>query len=169
MMPKIPLWVTAHIKPSSGDRSLAALPFEGPKEGREADEFFRHMAEIDVRAAEIFQQEHKKRIDTANAYKVHRPPYKVGDWVWRLKPKPVGGVKIGTWWTGPYKVLARLGESSYRIQYRAEKPVELHAQQLKFYVCDMPVGPGRAMEIPPVISAAEPVEENFETGESNEE
>ena len=150
-------------------RALAALPFEKPEEGQEANEFFSRMAEIDVLASEKYRLEHKKRAETANAYKTHRPPYKVGAWVWRLKPKPVGGVKTGTWWTGPCKVLARIGESTYRIQYRTEKPVEVHAQHLKPYVCDMPSGPPERLEVPPLLSAAEPEEEEIdETGESEE-
>ena len=113
------------------------------------------MARIDEDIARKLNEHHKKIEDTVNARRQSRPAYKTGDWVWFLKTKPVGGVKLSTWWLGPYRVVGRDGESSYQIKDTHNKIHDVHVQSLKPYIWDMPHQPILSMEIPPIIPAAE--------------
>ena len=96
-----------------------------------------------------------------NAQRRARPTYQVGDWVWYLKTKPVGGVKMSSWWLGPFRILERIGESTYNMKDTHNKEHQAHAQSLKRYVWDMPSQPIFTMEIPPVVHAAEFTGEDF--------
>ena len=67
--------------------------------------------------------------------KVHGEPYEVGMLVWLLNPQVPRGKskKLHRWWTGPFKVVKRLSEVTYRIQHvrnRAKRLV-VHFDRLK--------------------------------------
>ena len=113
-------------------RSLAALPWEGEGESEEAIEFFERMAFIDKEVAQVLEGAHERIAERVNAHRQPRPPFQVGDWVFLLKPKPIGGVKLSPWWLGPYLVLSRVGEHSYQIKLRANTHLDVHVSQLKF-------------------------------------
>ena len=51
--------------------------------------------------------------------------------MWLLRPKQVGGVKLQSWWKGPYQVEKRVGESSYVLHLPKGESYEVHADQLK--------------------------------------
>ena len=136
-------------------RALAALPYEYPEMGEEPEEYFQRMAELDEAIAQKLNEHHQRIEDAVNARRKGRPAYREGDWVWFLKTKPVGGVKMGTWWMDPFRILERIGESTYKIKDTHNKTHEAHAQSLKPYVWDMPQQPILTMEIPPIIPAAE--------------
>ena len=111
-------------------RALAALPYEYPEMGEEPEEYFQRMAELDEAIAQKLNEHHQRIEDAVNARRKGRPAYREGDWVWFLKPKPVGGVKMGTWWMGPFRILERIGESTYKIKDTHNKTHEAHAQSL---------------------------------------
>ena len=66
--------------------------------------------------------------------KLHGEPYKVGDYVWLHLPPPKGvSRKLYHPWTGPYKVIKKLSEVTYRIQHlqgRHQRKV-VHFDRLK--------------------------------------
>jgi transposase InsO family protein len=62
--------------------------------------------------------------------------YKVGDWVWRFYP-PKAREKLGKGWTGPYLVIEKLSDVSYKIQLTEQaKPRVVHVDHLKRYETD---------------------------------
>ena len=85
---------------------------------------------------------HEKIARQVNARRKSRGPYKVGEYVWLLKPKSVGGVKLESWWKGPYQVRARVGQASYKLYIPQRGLLEVHADQLKTCMWDR-------MRIPP--------------------
>ena len=56
--------------------------------------FFEHMDQIDQVVAERLNKAHHTTQETINAHRHLKKPFQVGDWVWQLKPKPIGGVKL---------------------------------------------------------------------------
>ena len=141
------------------ERALAALPWEKFEEAPEASTFFDHIAEIDVEVADRLNKAHQKLAERINASRRPKPPFCIGDWVYQLKPKPVGGVKLGTWWLGPARVVARVGESSYQIRYVDGRVVDVHATQLRPCVHDKPEDLLISLTIPPTPTPASPGEE----------
>ena len=131
-------------------RNLASLPW-APGKSEDAHEFFDRMEEVDVTVAEAREKHHAEVEKRFNAKVRMRPPYKVGDYVYYLKPQSVGGVKIAPWWLGPYKVTDRVGENSYILRVPNQRPLEAHATQLRpCFRSTQPWGPIRfRMEIPP--------------------
>ena len=81
----------------------------------------------------------------ANRGRTARDPPKVGDRVWVLRPKGVGGNKILTWWVGPYKLVERVGESSFHLQIRPGIFQDVHLDQVKPYTVDEEWGIGRPL------------------------
>jgi hypothetical protein len=132
-------------------RNLAALlrPRSAKAESEDALEFFERMALVDQEVAAAREKALRDVADQVNARRRARPPYKVGDYVWLMKPKSVGGVKISTWWLGPYKVVGRVGQNSYQLHVPREGTLDAHASQLKFCYWDLPSGPVLHMEVPP--------------------
>ena len=146
-------------------RNLACLPWTpGKSEG--AHEFFDRIEEIDAKVAEAREKHHSKIEESFNKRTRARPPYKVGDHVYYLKPRAVGGTKIAPWWFGPYRVIDRLGENSYRLKVPNQKPLDAHATQLRpCHWSPEPWGPIRfRMKIPPTGHPDQPptVEEEEE-------
>ena len=107
------------------------------------------MAEVDRKVAEAREKALQEVADRVNARRRMRPPYKVGDYVWLMKPKSVGGVKISTWRLGPYQVTARVGENSYQLKVPRQGTLDGHASQLKFCVWYMPSEPMLRLQVPP--------------------
>ena len=114
------------------------------------------MKEIDVKIAGKIGESHEKIARRANLRRMKRPPYAIGDWVWLIRPKPVGGVKLQTWWRGPYLVEARVGEASYKIKIPQRGLLEVHADQLKPCVWERPADPIRALAQPAPSDPNEP-------------
>jgi len=113
------------------ERSLAGLPWEPRLRCPEANAFFDRMDEIDRQVAELLNEEHAKLAGRLNADRAEGTPFQVGDWVWYLRPKSVGGAKLQTYWQGPFKVLTRLGERSYRLRTPEGQEFDCHQDQLK--------------------------------------
>ena len=67
--------------------------------------------------------------------KVHGKPYKEEDLVWLYNPAvpPGQSKKLHHPWTGPFKVLERIGEANYRIKevYGKKAPLVVHFDRLK--------------------------------------
>ena len=59
---------------------------------------------------------HEKWANRINAHRKAGTPPVVGDWVWYLRPREVGGNKLQSWWLGPYKVVERVGQRSYECE-----------------------------------------------------
>lgn len=112
-------------------RPIGGLPWEAEMECEEASDFFRKMEKLDQVIAEKMTEAHEKIARQVNARRHKRPPYMAGDWVWLARPKSVGGVKLQTYWRGPYKVESRVGQASYKIKIPQKGLLEVHADQLK--------------------------------------
>ena len=95
-------------------RNLAALPWPPIDQVNEdAQNYFDRMAKIDKWVADAVNKAHTKFAQRVNARRKERLVYEVGEWVFMIKPKHIGGIKIETWWLGPYKIQGRTGENSY--------------------------------------------------------
>jgi hypothetical protein len=66
-----------------------------------------------------------------------RPEFQVGDMVWVMKPKPIGGHKTQTYWEGPTTIISRSGQNSFTIITKEGDSRKVHAAQLKPYYDDM--------------------------------
>ena len=66
----------------------------------------------------------------------------MGDQVWVIRPKGITGPKTETWWTGPAKVVERVGEASYVVEFGPGDRLDVHQDQLKRYHANEPVGEG---------------------------
>jgi hypothetical protein len=75
-----------------------------------------------------------------NSRRTARPPFAPGDWVWLQRPRGVTGPKMEHWWTGPYRVKARTGQSSYELILRPNQTQDAHLDQLKPCHWDMNLG-----------------------------
>ena len=85
-------------------------------------------------ARESLAEKQERQTELYNK-KVHGEPYEVGVFVWLLNPQVPRGKskKLHKWWTGPFKVVKRLSEVTYRIQHvknRAKRLV-VHFDRLK--------------------------------------
>ena len=143
-------------------RNLAGLPWAPSKPSQDAQDFLDRRVEIDREVAEALNKAHAEVARQFNAHKKPKPPYNIGDWVWLMKPKQVGGVKIDTWWQGPYKIQARNGENSYVLTIPREPPFEVHVARLKPCIFEMELEPRFNLQVPPTegqLSDQEPLEE----------
>ena len=130
-------------------RALAGLPRVSPYESVRASDWFERMQDIDVHTAEVLNEAHANLQKYLNARRRERPPYHVGDWVWYQRPRSVGGIKLQSWWQGPFKVVERVGERSYRLRTPQGEIFDAHLDQLKACEWDDPDSPGVAMKYPP--------------------
>ena len=55
----------------------------------------------------------------------------MGQKVWVMRPKPLGGHKIQPWWAGPYPIIAQEGAQSFVVQWGDSGGLRVHADQLK--------------------------------------
>ena len=130
------------------ERSLGGLPGNLEKECPEPAEFFDRMAELDRMIAKKMALAHEKIARQVNGRRRRRPPYAVGDWVWVIRPKSVGGMKLQTWWRGPYRVARRVGESCYVVRLRPREELEVHADQLKLCIWEELDEPVQELQVP---------------------
>ena len=120
------------------ERALAGLPWGQSRDLPDIESFFARMQSIDENVARMLNESHQKLEDRINAKRAEGPSFQVGDWVWYLRPKGVGGVKLQTWWQGPFKVLRRAGEHSFRLRTPQKDKFDAHQSQLKPCVWDEP-------------------------------
>jgi hypothetical protein len=120
------------------ERALAGLPWGHTRDLPEMESFFEKMADIDKNVARLLNEEHAKLADRVNARRSDGPDFQIGDWVWYIRPKGVGGVKLHTWWQGPFKVLIRTGERSFRLRTPQGDEFDAHQDQLKPCVWEVP-------------------------------
>ena len=128
------------------NRNLAALPWTSDGESEDARQFFERMARIDTEVARLREEAHRQVTKRVNEHRNRRPPYRIGDYVFMLRPRSLGGVKIKTWWLGPYEIVARIGQDSYQVKIPREGVVDVHATQLKY--CNW-VQPAIDIRVPP--------------------
>ena len=103
------------------------------------------MEELEKTVANTLNQVHQAAQKQTNRGRVARTPPQVGDRVWVLRPKGVGGNKISTWWLGPFKITERVGQSSFRVQLRPGVFQDVHMDQIKPYVVDEVLGVGKPL------------------------
>ena len=113
------------------DRNVTGISYPIEPECEDAQSFVDRMNEMDQKIAQILTERHRKTQEVLNRKRKARPAYTVGEQVWYLRPKGVGGNKISTWWTGPFRVHARTGASSYELETAPNVFHECHADQLK--------------------------------------
>ena len=85
-------------------------------------------------ARELLAEKQERQTELYNK-KIHGEQHEVGILVWLLNPQVPRGKskKLHKWWTGPFKVVKRLSEVTYRIQHvknRAKRLV-VHFDRLK--------------------------------------
>jgi transposase InsO family protein len=113
------------------DRSVTGVPYPTDPECEDARDFIERIQELDKKISQTLTERHRKTQESLNRKRKSRPAFSVGDQVWYLRPKGVGGNKISTWWTGPFRIHARTGASSYELEIQPGKFHECHADQLK--------------------------------------
>ena len=73
--------------------------------------------------------------------KVYGKPYTLGDLVWLYSPVPQKGTsrKLYHPWTGPFKVVKKISDVTYRIQQQQGKRLRKieHFDRLKPYFCNI--------------------------------
>ena len=62
----------------------------------------------------------------------------------------MGGVKLQSWWQGPFRVVDKVGVSSYRLRTPQGAEFDVHADQLKACTWDEPEDPVTTLQFPPV-------------------
>ena len=130
------------------ERALAGLPWEPPRECWEAENFFDTMRQMDEDIARLLMEAHEKIAERVNARRQSGTPPQVGEWVWYLRPKEIGGNKLQSWWLGPYKVLDRVGERSYRLRTPQGEVFDAHEDQVKPCVWEDMGTPEATMRFP---------------------
>ena len=65
-----------------------------------------------------------------------------------IRPKTVGGMKLRTWWRGPFRVMRRVGESSYAVRRAPSEELEVHADQLKLCIWEELDEPVQELQFP---------------------
>ena len=131
------------------ERSLAGLPWDTLRECPEAESFFEDMRGIDERVAFFLNEAHAKWAERVNAKRSEGPKYEVGDWVWYLRPRSVGGAKMQSWWQGRFRVLAKCGERSFRLRTPQGDEFDFHLDQLKICVWEDLGTPEGELPYPP--------------------
>ena len=131
------------------ERALAGLPWTTPRFCEEAGAFFERMRGIDADVAHALNEAHQDLALKINARRRERPSYVTGDWVWYRRPTSVGGVKMQSWWQGPFRLLDRVGERSYRLRTPQGQEFDAHADQLKTCDWDDLDDAGHELQYPP--------------------
>ena len=76
--------------------------------------------------AEKFNQIHREQQGRANPKRKPPTPFRVRDRFWALRPLLLQGQKLESWWLGPTVVLARAGNSTYRVQHKQSDTWVVH-------------------------------------------
>ena len=132
------------------ERALAGLPLEDVHECPTADSFFEQMQEIDEKIARLMNDHLAKVAAGVNARRSEGTSYQNGDWVWYIRPKSVGGVKLQTWWQGPFRILSRVGARSYRLRTPQGDEFDAHQDQVKPCVWEQPGSLMARLHFPPL-------------------
>ena len=127
------------------DRNLAGLPYTPMHFCEDAAGFVERMGELEKSVAGALNKVHEVTQREVNRGRSPRDPPEVGDRVWVLRPKGVGGNKISSWWLGPYRVTERVGQASFRVQVRPGVIQDVHMDQIKPYRVDQVFGIGRPL------------------------
>ena len=101
---------------------------------------------MEAKIAEAMRSLHAAQQKAINNKRKEGHLYQVGDKVWLLRPRGIGGDKTQSWWTGPYTIVGREGERSFVLQKTATETHNAHADQLKPWVADETEGQGIPME-----------------------
>ena len=112
------------------------MPYQCPTECMDAADFFDNIAANDKVVSDILNGKHANRTDRINAERVRPPHFDVGEKVWYRRPENTG-TKIDTRWIGPGKILAKVGEHSYRVRLAEDFVTEAHATFLKRHKADV--------------------------------
>ena len=130
-------------------RALAGLPWTTPRECPDAAEFLEHMRQVDANLARLLNAAHEKVARRVNAHRKEGPDFQVGDWVWYARPREVGGMKLKTWWMGPYKIWSQVGDRSFQLRSAQGEMLDAHVDQLKPCVWEELEEPEADMHHPP--------------------
>ena len=123
------------------ERNLHGIPYPPDRTAETAVAFFALMEEVDSQVAKALEAEHTKVAEKWNVDRQVTPAYAVGDYAWLLRPPSIVGPKVSPHWEGPYKVVARLGQSTYRVQVRLGRVQDVHLDQMKPAVGEALKGP----------------------------
>ena len=88
------------------------------------------MDEVDELVARVINEMHEKDAARVNFKRKKFPSFAKGDVVWYRRPEGTAS-KMDTRWEGPYEVLAREGEDSYRIKTGLNSQIAAHCMDLK--------------------------------------
>jgi hypothetical protein len=130
------------------ERALAGLPWTPERKCEDAELFFERMRWVDCAVADRLNEAHRAVQEKLNARRHERPNYAPEDWVWYRRPTGVGGLKLQTCWQGPFRVIERVGERSYRLRTPQGEKFDVHADQLKPCVWDDPSEGGLDLQYP---------------------
>ncbi len=97
------------------DRPLAGIPYTPERNCPVAQDYFNHIKKIDKLVAENLNQVHQQTQDWHNSQHKSRPEFQVGDMLWVMKLKPIGGHKTQTYWVWPTTIISRSGQNSFTI------------------------------------------------------
>ena len=124
------------------ERSLADFPRRGAAQCEEAADFFNRMQAMDTKIAKELDKIHAAQQGYINEKRREGHQHRVGDKVWVIRPKQLGGNKISPWWLGPYPIVAREGERSFVVLKTPTETLSVHADQLKPWYGEDVEGPG---------------------------
>jgi len=128
--------MTPHQIVFGRDRNMPGIPYTSLRECEDANAFLDRMKEIDELVSEKMNKIHEDQANYFNSRKRDRRSFVVGDKVWLIKPKQVGGHKISTWWTGPFPIVQRLGLDVFVIKLNTDETMEVHSDQIKKFQTD---------------------------------
>jgi hypothetical protein len=140
------------------ERPLGGLPRSLPRAHPSAEEFLDGVEIIDQFALKVLREELQKAEEVVNRNRPTRDVFKVGQWVWLHRPTAFVGPKLQTSWLGPYKIVARVGEHSFKIQTAPRQEYEVHNDQLK--LCH--THPATESSYPLVYRRGDPVSSSIE-------
>ena len=93
------------------------------------------MNQMEREAAKRLEAQIAVEISRANRDRWEPLPYRVGDWVWVLRPKSsLSAAKVDTWWLGPSQVLRKTGKFSYEVELRPGLRHATHVDRMKPFV-----------------------------------
>ena len=103
--------------------------------GEDGLELNEKLYEVHSQAQATMGKEQQRQRDYFNR-KVHGDPFKPGDLVWLFEPHPAKSRKFLLPWQGPYEILNRTSEVTYKIckRGRPERWRKVHFNRLKPYI-----------------------------------
>ena len=131
-----PLGYSPHNIVFGRERNLAGIPYTPNRECEEARDFMDQRAEIDRLLSDQLNEAHQNQADYYNSRRRDRRTFTVGEKVWLIRPKKVGGNKIKSWWTGPFPIVKQLGKDVYALQTSPNETTDAHSDQIKKFLDD---------------------------------